>query len=123
MLEIIKERTPINAVDYNREFSLIKDPEAGFSFPCDQQGNIKFASDAAKENYEYAIAHPDIYEDMGITQRKYTYTEDAIGRCSCKAEFPIYDQYLGACQCPKCGRWYNLFGQELLDPQYWEEDY
>ena len=35
----------------------------------------------------------------------------------------LYDRYRAACQCPKCGRWYNLFGQELLPPEMWEEDY
>lgn len=30
---------------------------------------------------------------------------------------------MGACQCPKCGKWYNIFGQALLDPEFWEDDY
>ena len=34
----------------------------------------------------------------------------------------LWDQYYGACQCPECGKWYNLFGQSLLPPDCWEED-
>jgi hypothetical protein len=25
-------------------------------------------------------------------------------------------------RCEKCGQWYNLFGQALVDPEYWEDD-
>jgi hypothetical protein len=28
---------------------------------------------------------------------------------------------MGACQCENCGQWYNIFGQELIDPEYWED--
>lgn len=37
-------------------------------------------------------------------------------------EYELVNQYQGACPCPKCGQWYNLFGQELINPQYWEEE-
>jgi hypothetical protein len=30
---------------------------------------------------------------------------------------------MGANECPHCGQWYNVFGQELLPPDQWEEDY
>ena len=34
----------------------------------------------------------------------------------------MYNAYMGACECPCCGQWYNLFGQSLIDPKYWYED-
>ena len=37
----------------------------------------------------------------------------------CGAEFYLQDEYLGACECPRCGQWFNLFGQELTDPRGW----
>lgn len=45
----------------------------------------------------------------------------AVGKCSCGREVILDADYSGAVQCG-CGRWYNLFGQELRDPRYWEED-
>ena len=29
----------------------------------------------------------------------------------------------GDTQCDRCSQWYNAFGQELKDPEFWEEDY
>lgn len=46
----------------------------------------------------------------------------AIGECKCGAEVPLMDQYMGACECPGCGQWYNLSGQELLPPEEWGYD-
>lgn len=46
-----------------------------------------------------------------------------IGQCNCGEEFPlICSPTLYACQCPKCGSWYNNVGQELKNPDEWLED-
>ena len=37
----------------------------------------------------------------------------------CGAEFYLQDEYLGACECPRCGQWFNLFGQEVTNPSSW----
>ena len=37
----------------------------------------------------------------------------------CGEEFYLQDEYLGACECPRCGQWFNLFGQEVTDPSSW----
>jgi len=45
---------------------------------------------------------------------------------NCGNKFILRDQYMGACDCPECGQWYNIFGQQLKNPKYWfddEEDY
>jgi predicted RNA-binding Zn-ribbon protein involved in translation (DUF1610 family) len=49
--------------------------------------------------------------------------ENAKALCSCGETIELYDQYLGACDCPNCGQWYSMSGQALIKPQYWEEDY
>ena len=96
----------------------------GFGFPCDQAGNLlPFRFDAARENYEYCMAHPEEFETFAEVRKFVSrYTEPAHGTCTCGSEVTLYDQYCGACQCEKCGRWYNLFGQELLPPEQWESD-
>lgn len=82
-------------------------------------------NDGALKNYNWCLEHPEKFtSDSGhIVKHEQNYTESAIGRCVCGTEFPLEDQYMGACQCPKCKQWYNLFGQSLIDPEYWEDDY
>ena len=96
----------------------------GFGFPCDEDGNLpEDLNDAAKENYKYCMDHPEKFERYNkVIARKYRVRDDAHGTCSCGHEVQLYDAYYGACQCDKCGKWYNLFGQELLPPENWEHD-
>ena len=43
------------------------------------------------------------------------------GTCNCGHKIELYDRYLGACECPYCGQWWNLFGQELKNPEHWND--
>lgn len=45
-----------------------------------------------------------------------------VGRCSCGAEVRLIDLYMGACDCPNCGQWYNVGGEPLKDPDEWNDD-
>lgn len=122
-MKIIKERTPEVITWYTYDFDRIKENGGcSFTFPCDQHGNIEKLSLAAQKNYNYCLSHINEFHH-GINKIQTTYVHPAIGLCSCGEEVVLEDQYLGACQCPKCGSWYNLFGQKLIDPKYWEEDY
>lgn len=123
MLTIISERHPVTQFEYSREFDSVNYPGSGYSFPCDAEGNITFACKEAKENFDMAISHPEILTDRGVVKRKISYIEPAKGKCSCGNVIELIDEYLGACSCDKCNKWYNLFGQELLAPEFWEEDF
>lgn len=95
----------------------------GFGFPCDAQGNVDpNLMDAAKQNLAYCMANPEKFERWNKVV-KYTrrVREPGHGTCSCGREVYLYDEYYGSCQC-ECGKWYNLFGQELLPPEQWEDD-
>jgi len=98
----------------------------GYGFPCDKDGRLLESEEqnpVAHKNYRYCMAHPEQFERFNkVIAQRYRARENAHGTCVCGAEVELYDQYLGACECPKCGRWYNLFGQELLHPKYWGED-
>lgn len=94
----------------------------GFGFPCDGEGKLlPNVPDAARENLAFCLAHPEMFTRFNklITYRR-EYLEPAHGICSCGAEVVLVNQYHGSCQCPECGQWYNLFGQELLPPEAWE---
>ena len=108
--------------EYSREFTYL-DGDGGFSFPCDENGKLaEDMHECAKENYAWAMEHPEKfseYNEFHVEVRRFTHTH---GTCSCGTEVELWDQYYGACQCPKCGQWYNLFGQSLVSPEYWETD-
>lgn len=126
MLKIIRERNTYTKTEYYIEFT--DEEGCGFSFPCDSNGNIQFSDDkelgrAQRDNYDYAMSNKEHYtrQFAELVARRYTVTDNAVGRCICGEEVELYDQYQGACSCPKCGQWYNIYGQSLVDPEYWED--
>lgn len=123
MIEIIKERTRETITEYYIEFDFKDDPGSGFRFPANEDGTPDFSSmtETAKINYENCLTD-DRLTEAKFKANVYTYSEPAIGKCVCGAEVVLENRYLGATDC-ECGRWYNLFGQELVDPKYWEEGY
>ena len=122
-MKIIKERTPITVTEYYIEFFYMDDPDAGFCFPANKDGTPAFDKMCAdaKANYESCLTVNRLTA-AEFTDNTHTYTEPAIGKCCCGAEVVLDADYMGAVQC-ECGRWYNLFGQSLRDPKYWEEEY
>lgn len=124
MLKDIVESQWITDVTYSREFT--RKDTSGFSFPCDEHGNVfPFEYEEAQRNYERCLANESEFdlEFNEFRRWKNTYREPAHGTCVCGEEVYLINEYMGACECPKCGRWYNLFGQELLPPDQWESDY
>lgn len=109
-------------VSYWLEF--MYDRNSGLAFPCDEQGNLLDGlSKEALANYKEALATPERFKTYNkVKRREVRYTEPAHGTCECGREIELVDQYLGACEC-ECGRWYNLFGQELNDPSTWGVDW
>lgn len=110
--------------EYWFEIAYEREDGSGFVFPCDECGNpLPDMNPAALENLEWCRNHADEFAVAGeVVRRKHSYREPASGTCSCGNRVELYDMYMGACPCEKCGRWYNLFGQELLPPEQWEDD-
>ena len=122
MLNITSQRQWKTDVYYRKEYFV--DESGGLSFPCDEYGNLEPLNEAAQQNYEYALSHPEKYAyRFGKVQRyESSYMENARGICKCGTEIELYNAYCGACNCPNCGQWYNLFGEEILSPELWEEE-
>ena len=120
MIEIIKEA----GFEYITEKSLDFFNEDGavcLGFPVDDNGEVIITPES-KENYEYGVSK----SEAGLWTKRLTtctrrFRTNAVARCHCGEEIELYDEYLGACECPNCGRWYNIFGQELENPEEWEE--
>ena len=121
MLKIIKERTPETITEYTIEFIYKDDPNAGFSFPALPNGDPDFdkMQKEAILNYNNCL-NDDRLDGPKFKVEKREYMAPAVGKCSCGRDVILDAGYMGAVQC-ECGRWYNLFGQELKDPRYWEE--
>lgn len=125
IVKTISERHKEVDVTYERFFQGIGMTEgSGYAFSCDEEGNLIVDEyyETRKKNMEFCIAHPEKYIDKGIVKDEHHYTENAKALCSCGETMELYNEYMGACECPNCGQWYNLFGQALNKPQYWEED-
>lgn len=122
MIKIIKERTPRTFIKHYIEFFYKDDPHAGFCFPANKDGTIALDQmpPEAIANYNSCLTD-DRLEGPEFTTNTHTYIEPAVGLCSCGEEVVLDADYGGAVRC-ECGRWYNLFGQELRDPEYWERD-
>lgn len=120
--EIIKPRESKKDISFHLNFDI--DDSGGYTFPCDQNGNVfSDLNEYALRNYEWCKEHPEKFiRKAYVEKREISYTENAIAKCICGEEFELYDEYMGACSCPKCERWYNIFGQELIDPKYWENE-
>ena len=117
--KIIKERTRKEDISYSLNYDLYDD--GGFSFPCDEDGNviIRQMSGCAIFNYESCKkSGVEPYVRKNVSR----YTENAEAICECGNHIELYDEYMGACECPHCGRWHNLFGQTLKNPERWEMD-
>lgn len=122
MIKIIRERKPVKFRDYRIEFRYKDDPEAGFSFPATCHGDPDFSQMGSEmlANYEACLTDKRLTEGEFETH-EWTYIEPALGLCSCGKEVVLDCDHSGAVPC-ECGRWYNLFGQSLIDPKYWYED-
>jgi hypothetical protein len=121
-MKILKERTPEVIREYTLEFRWKDDPDAGFSFPAktNELPDFEKMTPEAKANYERCLTDERILGPE-FEVREWTYINPAVGKCSCGAEVILDSDYAGAVRC-ECGKWYNVYGQELRDPEYWEED-
>ena len=123
MIKIIKEREPVTIKEYFIEFKYKDDPDAGFCFPAfsNRDPDLVHMTSEALANYESCFKD-DRLEGPEFTKNEFTYMEPAVGKCICGSLVTLDSDYQGAVRC-ECGRWYNLFGQSLKDPEYWEEDF
>ena len=124
MLEIIKERKVRYEKEYYINFDCKDDHSCGFIFPAnsDETPALDKMTEEAKMNY-YACEASTNKFDRWFEEREVRVVDYAVGKCKCGHEVELVDEaWMGAVQCEKCGKWYNIYGQELVDPKYWEED-
>ena len=103
------------------KLNFLDESGSGFSFLMENGEPV--ITDANRQNYYDCIngLHPELKKSLD--EKTEHIFVPAEGICSCGTKIILQNQYMGACECPKCGQWYNLFGQELLPPDQWGEDF
>ena len=123
MMKDYKPSERVEVTEYELLFYV--DSSGGLGFPCDEVGNVDRSKlqGAAIRNLDYALSHPEHYPYCWNTVKKYrrSYREPASGICNCGERIELYNEYMGAYECPNCGQWWNLFGQELKNPETWKD--
>ena len=94
----------------------------GFCFPCDEDGNFfnAYGNPAAEENYKHCMKHPEKFVRWNkVTKREWGWRKNNSGICNCGNRIELVNEYLGACECPHCGQWWNMSGQALNPVETW----
>ena len=85
IIKIISERKRVQHIEHKREFQLVAEESfSGFSFPADKYGNVNKQDENYafwQKNYEYCLSHPNEYEDLGVVEQSWWYTEPAVAKC------------------------------------------
>lgn len=105
---------------YHRHFDYRDHPGAGFSFECDDEGNVDVESlnPAAADNYRKCLDGTHDVIDCGVEERHHSWKEPAVWIC-CETEFTC-DHFTNT--CPDCQADYNSAGQRLADRSQWGEE-
>lgn len=117
-MQILQESERITQREFSLGFASFETPGWGYGFPCDADGNLLSLNPAAANNYDYAIAHPELFEATGVREHVWSYTQPAIGKCSCGHRVEL-DAFTNTCDC---GRDYNMSGQLLAPRRFWGEE-
>jgi hypothetical protein len=118
-MNIVRRRQMVQVERYALGFEWNDMPGAGFSFPCDKQGNIlqNEMCPEAWQNLEGCLSGEYAVISQGVKDYSYTYWEPAQGRCSCGEMVELLD-FTNTCSC---GFEYNLCGQLLAPRSQWIE--
>lgn len=122
MAQIIKQRRVYYETEYRVEYTDRANPGCGFSFPANEEGQIRLIELAAPAlaNLRIAQADPERY-----TMALKTYTnksvDDAQIKCDrCAQVVVLADAWWNV--CPTCGADYDGTGNRLAPRSQWGEE-
>lgn len=119
-IKIISHSRTVEEVEYYIFYEWVEELDSGFSFDCNEHGEIDFEnmSPEAMENYDKCESEEYEVVYQGLRRRVHCYREPAIGECSCGREV-VLERNTNQCEC---GSYYNSIGQQLTDPRNWGEE-
>lgn len=115
-MQITRKSQHIRSESYRLGYEWNDQPGAGFTFPCDQEGNI-ITSEMGPEawkSYRECQDNPAL-TFKGVKHYSSTSFVQAQGRCSCGRLVELYG-FTNTCEC---GYEYNSFGQLLAPRSQW----
>lgn len=123
-MKIKEERNREHIVHYELVFSYLDEPEAGWSFTCDEHGNVDTdkLNKAARKNFEKCLTgtHGSHSVSKGrIEKFEHYYTNPAVGECDICGEEVVLHGFTNTCEC---GADYNMSGQLLASRSQWGEE-
>jgi hypothetical protein len=117
-MKILRKREYVESTSYYLDFRW-RGKNSGFSFPCDESGNLLNENPASTENYQKCIDGTYDVISNGIIKRTNTYWEPAIGICIECGEEVVLCGFTNTCVC---GADYNSSGQRLAPRNQWGEE-
>lgn len=128
-MKIISPRKWVEEISYQRSFEYEDMPGAGFSFDCDEHGNVDESkmNPCALDNYKNCLSGKvklesgeKVIKYKGIKKYEHSYAEPAIGECNnCDNEVSLRGF---TNTCDNCETDYNMSGQQLAPREQWGEE-
>lgn len=120
MGKIIRRGERVERVRWYLSFERNDLPGAGFSFPCDQAGNVyrDQMQPAGLESLADCLSGVHDVTAEGVKESRWSFWQPAILLCDCGREVEL-DGF--TCPC-ECGRDYNSSGQLLAPRSQWGEE-
>lgn len=120
MGKIIRRGERVERVEYYLSFERNDLPGAGFSFPCDQQGNVyrDRLQPAGLENLADCLSGVHNVTAEGVKESHWSFWQPGILKCDCGREVELHG-FTNTCQCE---RDYNQSGQLLAPRSQWGEE-
>lgn len=115
-MQIIEESRIEEFEQYSLEFEWVHSPGAGYSFPCDERGNLDWGNIPMESLCRCILDDRLLYR--GIRCERWSYQHPAVGRCECGREVEL-GSFTNTCEC---GRDYNSAGQLLAPRCQWGEE-
>ena len=122
--KIIAPREHIEHIEHTYDFMGDTEEVGWYSFPATEDGrpDLTKMGEGAIESLKRCMAQPEVYTKQGVRTMRTTTTVPAVMRCCCGEEFYLEGSYMGADGCPECGRWYNMNGTPLTNPNTWRRN-
>lgn len=103
---------------YVLNFSRIECPGSGYGFDCTVDGVVDVEALTPIQRESWADAQSDEFYAPEVLKYPNRYVDPGSVRCGCGHE---HDLSRGDSSCDNCGQWFNTCGQQLVDPEHWED--
>jgi len=121
-MEIIRYSKIIHHVEWEMVFDLLDSPGSGYSFPCNEVGNINTSNMQGLGLENLRKCQEGVYPvGLGHIQKlAWNYSEPGIVKCDCGLRVYLDDSWANSCDC---GREYSGNGQLLAPRSQWGEEF